>query len=157
MKLDSKFFDRLRVKPDAARLVRDACPSCEWQGWAEPGLYPAPKGRGQEGKYHRFCLEHVREYNKSYNYFAGMPDEDVAKHYKYDAIGHRPTWFVGVNSSARPPTSEARPTSNVSTEPIDDVSLFAYGLRCSRQRRRGGRAASCSSTRERSSGSCGST
>ena len=81
MKLDSKFFDRLRVKPDAARLVRDACPSCEWQGCSEPGLYPAPKGRGQEGKYHRFCLEHVREYNKSYNYFAGMPDEDVAKHH----------------------------------------------------------------------------
>ena len=101
MKLDSKFFDRLRVKPDAARLVRDACPSCEWQGCAEPGLYPAPKGRGQEGQYQRFCLEHVREYNKSYNYFAGMPDEDVAKHQKDDAIGHRPTWFVGVNSSAR--------------------------------------------------------
>jgi curved DNA-binding protein CbpA len=101
MKLDSKFFDRLRVKPDAARLVRDACPSCEWQGCAEPGLYPAPKGRGQEGEYHRFCLDHVRQYNKAYNYFAGMPDEDVAKHQKEDVIGHRPTWFVGVNSSAR--------------------------------------------------------
>jgi DnaJ-domain-containing protein 1 len=30
-----------------------------------------------------------------------MPDEDVAKHQKEDVIGHRPTWFVGVNSSAR--------------------------------------------------------
>ena len=70
-------------------------------GLRRPGLYPAPKGRGQEGKYHRFCLEHVREYNKSYNYFAGMPDEDVVKHQKDDTIGHRPTWFVGVNSSAR--------------------------------------------------------
>ena len=101
MKLDSKFFDRLRVKPDAARAMRDACSSCEWQGCAEPGLYPAPKGRGHEGEYHRFCLEHVREYNKSYNYFAGMPDDDVVKHQKDDTIGHRPTWFVGVNSWAR--------------------------------------------------------
>ena len=67
----------------------------------EPGLYPAPKGRGQEGEYHRYCLEHVRQYNKSYNYFAGMPDEDVAQHQKDDTIGHRPTWFVGVNSWAR--------------------------------------------------------
>ena len=98
MKLDSKLFDRLRVKPDAARLMRDACPACEWQGCAEPGLYPAPKGRAREGEYHRFCLDHVREYNKSYNYFSGMPDEDVAKHQKEDVIGHRPTWFVGVNS-----------------------------------------------------------
>jgi hypothetical protein len=101
MKLDSKLFDRLRVKPDAARLMRDACPACEWQGCAEPGLYPAPKGRAREGEYHRFCLDHVRQYNKAYNYFSGMPDEDVAKHQKEDVIGHRPTWFVGVNSAAR--------------------------------------------------------
>ena len=87
--------------------MRDACPACEWQGCAEPGLYPAPKGRGQEGKYHRFCLDHVRQYNKTYNYFAGMPDADVAKHQKEDVVGHRPTWFVGVNSSARNRT--ARP------------------------------------------------
>jgi DnaJ-domain-containing protein 1 len=107
MKLDSKFFDRLRVKPDAAKLVRDACPPCEWQGCREPGLYPAPKGRGHEGEYHRFCLEHVRQYNKSYNYFAGMPDEDVVKHQKDDTVGHRPTWFVGVNSWARNRASRA--------------------------------------------------
>ena len=101
MKLDSKFFDRLRVKPDENRLLRDAGPSCEWEGCVEPGLYPAPKGRGKEGQYHRFCLEHVRQYNKSYNYFAGAPDEEVAQHQKADVTGHRPTWFVGVNSWGR--------------------------------------------------------
>ena len=101
MKLDSKFFDRLRVKPDANRLLRDSLPACEWPGCREPGLYPAPKGRGQEGQYHRFCLDHVREYNKSYNYFAGLPDEAVVKHQKDDVIGHRPTWSLGVNSWAR--------------------------------------------------------
>ena len=101
MKLDSKFFDRLRVKPDQNRLLRDSCPACEWQDCTEPGLYPAPKGRGLEGQYHRFCLDHVREYNKSYNYFAGLPDEDVVKHQKDDTIGHRPTWSLGVNSWGR--------------------------------------------------------
>ena len=101
MKLDSKFFDRLRVKPDQNRLLRDACPACEWQGCTEPGLYPAPKGRGQEGQYHRFCLDHVRQYNKAYNYFSGLPDEEVVKHQKDDTIGHRPTWFIGVNSWSR--------------------------------------------------------
>jgi hypothetical protein len=39
----------------------------------------------------------VRAYNKSYNYFAGLPDEEVIKHQKDDTIGHRPTWFIGVN------------------------------------------------------------
>ena len=101
MKLDSKFFDHLRVKPDENRLRRDAEPKCDWEGCNEPGLYPAPKGRGREGQYYRFCLDHVRAYNKGYNYFSGMPDEEVVKHQKDAATGERPTWFVGVNSTSR--------------------------------------------------------
>lgn len=101
MKLDSKFFDRLRVKPDQNRLLRDRFPACAHAGCKEPGLYPAPKGRGREGQYHRFCLDHVREYNKTYNYFAGLPDEDVITHQKDDTIGHRPTWSIGVNAWGR--------------------------------------------------------
>ena len=101
MDFDSKFFDRLRVKPDQNRLLRDSCPACDRPGCKEPGLYPAPKGRGLEGQYHRFCLDHVREYNKSYNYFAGLPDEAVVKHQKDDMVGHRPTWSLGVNSWPR--------------------------------------------------------
>ena len=53
MKLDSKIFDHLRVKPDENRLLRDSSPKCEWEGCDQPGLYPAPKGRGLEGQYHR--------------------------------------------------------------------------------------------------------
>ena len=105
---DSKFFDRLRVKPDQNRLLRNSCPACERPGCNEPGLYPAPKGRGREGQYHRFCLDHVREYNKTYNYFAGLPDEAVVKHQKDDMIGHRPTWTLGVNSWARNPRGRKR-------------------------------------------------
>lgn len=101
MEFDSKFFDRLRVKPDQNRLLRDSHPPCDRPGCKERGLYPAPKGRRLEGQYHRFCLDHVREYNKTYNYFAGLPDEAVAKHQKEDVIGHRPTWSLGVNSWGR--------------------------------------------------------
>jgi hypothetical protein len=118
----------LRVKPDRNRLLRESCPACEWQGCKEPGLYPAPKGRGQEGKYHRFCLDHVREYNKSYNYFAGLPDEAVIKHQKDDTIGHRPTWSLGVNSWARNrrPRNGARPGGFAHSFTAEDpFGLFA--------------------------------
>ncbi len=101
MKLDSKLFDRLRVKPDKNRLLRDACPTCEWAACSQAGLYPAPKGRGLEGQHHRFCLDHVREYNKGYNYFSGVPDDEVVAQQKADATGNRPTWFVGVNATAK--------------------------------------------------------
>jgi len=53
-------------------------------------------GRMREGQYFCFCLEHVREYNSSYNYFNGMTDSDVAKYQKDASIGHRPTWTMGV-------------------------------------------------------------
>jgi hypothetical protein len=134
MKLDSKFFDRLRVKPDAAELVRDSCPTCEWEGCAEAGLYPAPKGRGKEGQYHRYCLEHVREYNKSYNYFAGVPDEEIAQYQRADVIGHRPTWFVGVNSwgrnrFARAAAAEPRNGFRSGFTTQDPFGLFGAGAK----------------------------
>lgn len=101
MNLDSKFFDRLRIKPDQSRQREDTGPKCDWAGCDGPGLHRAPKGRGREGQYYRYCLQHVREYNKGYNYFSGLPDEDVIEHQKSAATGHRPTWFVGVNPTAR--------------------------------------------------------
>ena len=58
-------------------------------------------GRLREGQYFCFCIEHVREYNASYNYFQGMTDNDVAKYQKEAVIGHRPTWTMGVNRTAR--------------------------------------------------------
>jgi DnaJ domain len=111
MDLNSKYFDRIRIHSDDAAVDRDERAPCEWQGCSLYGGYRAPKGRLREGEYYNFCLDHVREYNKSYNYFAGLPDEDVIKHQKDDTIGHRPTWSLGVNSWARNrrPGNGARP------------------------------------------------
>ena len=49
-------------------------------------------GRGSN---FNFCLEHVREYNKSYNYFSGMPDDEIDAYRQASATGHRPTWAIG--------------------------------------------------------------
>ena len=97
MKLDSKYFDRIRIKPERDRLAGDEAPRCEWKDCGKPGPYRAPKGRLREGEYHNFCLDHVRIYNKSYNYFAGMDDEAIARFQKSAVFGHRPTWAVGVD------------------------------------------------------------
>ncbi|MDR3494579.1 MAG: J domain-containing protein [Ancalomicrobiaceae bacterium] len=98
MKIDSKLFDRIRVKPDPEQVLRETLPTCEWAGCENAGTHPAPKGRGAEGQYHRFCIDHVRLYNKSYNYFAGMGDDAVAAYQKDSMTGHRPTWIMGVNA-----------------------------------------------------------
>lgn len=97
MKVNSKLFDKIRIRPDAAEDLREQFPRCEWEGCGEAGSHRAPKGRGQEGKYHHFCIDHVRLYNKSYNYFAGMGDDAIQAYQKDALTGHRPTWSVGVN------------------------------------------------------------
>jgi len=96
MKFDSPIFDRIRVKPSEDRRVRSDCPACDWPGCGAAASHRAPKGRLREGEYWRFCLNHVRDYNQSYNFFAGMSDDAVAKYQKEAVTGHRPTWKMGV-------------------------------------------------------------
>jgi curved DNA-binding protein CbpA len=100
MKLDSKYFDCIRVKPDRDRLRSQQTATCGWPDCQRPGAHRAPKGRSREGEYHLFCLEHVRDYNKSYNYFSGMSDDDVIAYQKASMTGHRPTWSSGINAWA---------------------------------------------------------
>ncbi|HZP19618.1 MAG TPA: J domain-containing protein [Bauldia sp.] len=96
MNLNSKYFDSIRINPDGS-AIPEVRP-CEWQGCTCAGGYRAPKGRLHEGQYFNFCLDHVREYNKSYNYFAGMGDDDIIAYQRSAETGHRPTWNMGVRN-----------------------------------------------------------
>ena len=102
MSSNSPLFDRIRVKPDKDRRRDATLPGCEWPDCAVPATHRAPKGRLRAGEYWRFCLEHVREYNNSYNFFAGMSDDAVAKYQKDALTGHRPTWKMGSIGAKRP-------------------------------------------------------
>lgn len=92
MKLDSKYFDSVRTKPAQEPPARGADPVCQWRGCQAAGNYRAPMGRGREGKYYLFCLDHVRQFNATYNYFEGWSTADVEAFQKDAIIGHRPTW-----------------------------------------------------------------
>lgn len=100
MKLNSTYFDRIRVKPDEKRKLRAESPVCDFAGCREAATHRAPKGRLREREYWRFCLEHAREYNQSYNFFAGMSDDAVAQYQKDSVTGHRPTWKMGMSGKA---------------------------------------------------------
>ncbi len=98
MKFDSPLFDRIRVKPTQDRARKPDEPCCQWKGCGNTATHRAPKGRSNENEYWRFCLEHVREYNHSYNYFSGMSDDAVMKYQKDAVTGHRPTWKMGTGA-----------------------------------------------------------
>ena len=115
MKLDSKYFDQIRIKPVTSEP--DDSPQCQWHGCALHGGYRAPKGRLREGEYFDFCLAHVRDYNKSYNYFSGMADADIVAYRDASTTGHRPTWTMGAKGGKPDP----RRSPSGSTEPLGDV------------------------------------
>jgi hypothetical protein len=102
MNLNSRLFDSIRVKP--AQKPAAAAPAqvrCDYPGCAAIGEFRAPQGRDREGQFFCFCLDHVREYNSSYNYFNGMSAEDVAVYQRDALTGHRPTWTMGANRAAK--------------------------------------------------------
>lgn len=109
MNLNSPIFDRIRTKRIPDQLPRTDGPRCDHPGCVAAGDHRAPRGRNREGEYFCFCLEHVRQYNASYNYFAGMTDEAVARFQKDAAIGHRPTWNMGVNRAGKGHREEGEP------------------------------------------------
>ncbi|MDR4307058.1 J domain-containing protein [Chelatococcus sambhunathii] len=104
MKLDSEWFDKVRVSRGEERPEPEGA-RCQHPGCRDAGLYRAPKGRDRENEYWRFCLQHVREYNQSYNFFAGMSDEALRAYERDSHVGHRPTWAMGRNGG---PSAEAR-------------------------------------------------
>jgi hypothetical protein len=77
MKLQSKLFDNIRIRSRRDEKPEPVADKCDWEGCEEPGEFKAPKGVRSEGQYHNFCLEHVRHYNKAFNYFAGMSPEEL--------------------------------------------------------------------------------
>lgn len=65
---------------------------CDHDGCDKAGEFRAPKDRSNLREYYWFCLEHVREYNKSWNYFNGMSRDEIESHQAGIATWGRPTW-----------------------------------------------------------------
>jgi len=68
---------------------------CDHPACGQPGDFRAPKSREQLNTYYFFCLDHVREYNKAWDFFSGLSPEEV-EHYTRDAtVWERPSWPLG--------------------------------------------------------------
>ena len=65
---------------------------CEHPGCAEAGEFRAPRSRENLNQYRWFCLEHVREYNSKWDFYAGMTEEDIERQIRADQTWRRPTW-----------------------------------------------------------------
>jgi hypothetical protein len=73
-------------------------PECEWPGCEDDGLCRAPKSPEELNTFRWFCKDHAREYNKSWNYYEGMSDDEVEADVRRDTVWRRPTWRLGSNN-----------------------------------------------------------
>ena len=59
----------------------DTSRPCDYPGCLEPGEFRAPgvQGHGFDGPgdYRWFCLQHIREFNAGYDWFAGMSADEI--------------------------------------------------------------------------------
>lgn len=69
-------------------------------GCGAQGEYRAPKDRRHLNDYWWFCLEHVRAYNGSWDYFKGMTPGEIEAHLRADTSWQRPSWPLGRLGSA---------------------------------------------------------
>ena len=64
---------------------------CDWNNCFEKGDFKAPVEKDNSKKYRLLCLTHVKEFNKNWNYFSGMNDEQIFSFLKSDMTWHKPT------------------------------------------------------------------
>lgn len=68
---------------------------CDRQGCTCAGEHRAPRGRMPEAGHFWFCLEHIREYNAGWDFYAGMSRDEIDGLRKDDVTWGRPTWRFG--------------------------------------------------------------
>ena len=95
-------------KPDAEAASEDVHHlkpgerPCDHQGCRQAGVARAPKSRDMLNEHYWFCQAHAAEYNRTWNFFAGMTDDQIRARQTDEAMtGGRPTWSFKAGRGSR--------------------------------------------------------
>ena len=72
---------------------------CDRDDCKDKGLFKAPKSRSNLNKYYFFCLKHVTEYNKSWDFYKGLTVDQIEISMRKDTVWDRPSWPLKGNPS----------------------------------------------------------
>ena len=64
---------------------------CDVKGCELIGKYRAPKSPKNVDEFNWFCLKHVKEYNRKWNFFEGHSPQDLENQFKADSVWERKT------------------------------------------------------------------
>ena len=68
---------------------------CEWDNCKQIGKFKAPLEKDNSKDYRWLCEDHIKLFNKNWNYFDGMDQNEIENFIKSDLTWHRPTQKFG--------------------------------------------------------------
>ena len=68
---------------------------CDWTNCKETGSYKAPIDRDNSRKFRLLCLDHIKAFNKKWNYLENMSDQQIEFFVKSDLTWHKSTKSFG--------------------------------------------------------------
>lgn len=129
-----KFVD-IRVRPQAdaeearaedVHALNEGEQRCDHSGCLRAATAKAPKSRTMMNEHYHFCQPHAAEYNKQWDFFAGMSEGEIRAHQEARATGERPTWsFKADNRSREAAAAAARDQRNFA----DPFGIFSAAKR----------------------------
>lgn len=104
-------FRDMRIKPpkpgeeeakaDVLHLKPGEKP-CQWPDCRKAATARAPKSRERLNDFYDFCQAHAGEYNKGWNFYAGMNEAQIRAAKENEAMtGGRPTWEMKAGKNSR--------------------------------------------------------
>jgi hypothetical protein len=87
--------DRRSIPLDLNEPQRPHSRLCNQDGCEGAGEFRAPKNANALREYHWFCLEHVRAYNKAWDFYRDMSTDEIEASRISDVTWNRPSWPVG--------------------------------------------------------------
>ena len=68
---------------------------CEWYNCNQSGEFKAPLEKDNSKNFRWLCEEHIKLFNKNWDYFDGMCQDEIEDFLRSDLIWHRPTQQFG--------------------------------------------------------------
>jgi DnaJ-domain-containing protein 1 len=110
----------IRVRKPPVVKVNPDVQLCEHDGCGAEATNRAPKSRDNPGEIWHFCEKHAALYNKNWNFFEGMTDDDARAHRDAASHGGRPTWTF--RASANSPDAHVYKKAAAGEDPKDPLA-----------------------------------
>ena len=109
---------KIDVKKNSLSWEKIYIRECDKKECKQKGEFKAPKSRKNLNEYYYFCLDHVKEYNKSWDFYRGLTVNQIESSVREDAIWNRPSWPLKGN-----PYKVIEQINNLYDDKINDLNL----------------------------------